>query len=100
MRIPKTINLIGRTIKVIEDKKLIHDNEWLGCAIYRENKIKLQPSTKERPLSKESIGSTYCHELVHWVLYSMGKHELNKDEEFVDLFGSLLHQALDSAKYD
>lgn len=100
MRIPTRINLIGRTIKVIQDNKLIHDNEWLGVAIYREDKIKLQPSTKQRPLTKECTGSTYCHELTHWILFSMGKHELNKDEEFVDLFGSLLHQALDSAKYD
>lgn len=33
---------------------------------------------------------TFYHELVHAVLFTMGK--ANHDEEFVDAFGSYLHQ--------
>ena len=33
---------------------------------------------------------TFCHELVHAILFTMGK--TTHEEEFVDAFGSLLHQ--------
>jgi len=36
--------------------------------------------------------STFYHELVHAVLFSMGKTGDKHDEEFVDLFGAFLHQ--------
>ena len=39
------------------------------------------------------INQTFCHELVHCILYSMGRNE--HDEVFVDNFASFLHQYLD-----
>ena len=99
MKIPSSFEIAGRKVKVVENSRLGHENEWLGAAVYREDKIELQPSTKDRPRTKDCLNQTFCHELVHWVLYSMGKHELNRDEEFVDLFGTFLHQALKTMKY-
>lgn len=40
----------------------------------------------------------YMHELTHCVL-SLMSHALNDNEEFVNTFSGLLHQALTSAKF-
>lgn len=41
-------------------------------------------------LSKQDEEQTFYHELVHAILFTMGK--INHDEEFTDLFGAFLHQ--------
>jgi Zn-dependent peptidase ImmA (M78 family) len=41
-------------------------------------------------LPEQAQEATFYHELVHAVLFTMGK--TNHDEEFVDTFGGLLHQ--------
>lgn len=52
------------------------------------------PSTQEilirAGMNKQITDQTLCHELVHAILFTMGKS--NHDEEFTDAFGSLLHQ--------
>jgi len=47
--------------------------------------IKLRSS-----LPEQAQEVTFYHELVHAILFTMGK--TNHDEEFVDTFGGLLHQ--------
>lgn len=94
MQIPTSLILAGQLVKVVKNPKLIHDNEWYGAAVYRESKIELQTSTKSRPLTRNCLEVSFCHELVHWILHSMGESEKNKDEKFVELFGVFLHQAL------
>ena len=37
-------------------------------------------------------------ELVHAILHNMGEDDLNDNEKFVDVFGSLLHQVWVSIK--
>jgi hypothetical protein len=39
------------------------------------------------------LEQTYCHEVIHAILYSMGFSD-NHDEEFVDSFSVFLHQYL------
>lgn len=41
-------------------------------------------------LSPQAMATTFYHELVHAILYTMGK--IQHDEEFVDTFGGFLHQ--------
>jgi hypothetical protein len=41
-------------------------------------------------MNKQSTEQTFYHELVHAIMFTMGK--LNHDEEFTDAFGALLHQ--------
>ena len=41
-------------------------------------------------MNKQSTEQTFYHELVHAILFTMGK--LTHDEEFVDTFGAFLHQ--------
>ncbi len=46
------------------------------------------------------LEGTFCHELVHIMLYFAGEHELRNNEKFVDVFSGLLHQALTTAVYE
>jgi len=41
-------------------------------------------------MNRQTTEQTFYHELVHAILFTMGK--LNHDEEFVDTFGAFLHQ--------
>lgn len=41
-------------------------------------------------MNKQTTEQTFYHELVHAIMFTMGK--LNHDEEFTDAFGALLHQ--------
>lgn len=49
-------------------------------------------------LPTEVKGQTYCHELVHTILFSMGKPAAEHDEVFVDAFATFLHQYLKQHK--
>ena len=100
MKIPKRFKLMGRTIKVKYEKKIRFRKDWAGSAIYREHKITIQSSSKEFPLSRDDIEQSFLHELTHWILYMGQKDKLNSDEDFVDLFASLLHQAITTMEYD
>jgi hypothetical protein len=41
-------------------------------------------------MNKQTTEQTFYHELVHAIMFTMGK--LNHDEEFVDTFAAFLHQ--------
>lgn len=49
-------------------------------------------------MSPQATEVTFYHELVHAILFSMGK--MTHDEEFVENFGSLLHQFNKTVKDD
>lgn len=44
----------------------------------------------KKGLTDQATAVTFYHELVHAILFTMGK--MQHDEEFVDAFGSLLYQ--------
>ena len=98
MIIPKKFRLAGRVIRVRYDERLAHRDSMSGCAEYRYDRILLQPSTKSQPRTPSSIGDTFCHELVHWILHMIGEDELNDNERFVKSFSGLLHQYLITKK--
>ena len=107
MQIPKRFKLLGFTIEVVENPKLLNDRDWIGAACYNECKIEILPSSDVRPIAKEKIEQTFCHELSHFLSYyagaavnhKLGGDYLHQNEEFVDLLGSLLHQALTTMEY-
>lgn len=47
-------------------------------------------------MSEQTYAATFYHELVHAILFTMGK--LDHNEEFVDAFGALLHQYVITCK--
>ncbi len=94
MKIPKEFELIDDLIKVELDKSLNNEKGHIAFADYVNDKIILDDSDFWRKCQNEC----FFHELVHWILYKMG-NDLEKDEKFVGLFGSLLHQAFKTMEY-
>lgn len=99
-RIPKTLKLLGHTVTVrIVSKRDWEDladkypemDECVGFWVPDDNLIVLL----RQPRSK--LWHTYCHELMHAVLY-YANSPLTHDEIFVDLTGALLAQALETAR--
>ena len=96
MKIPKSFQLLGRTIRVEFRDDLVQTADNQGEAHYRKDRIYIQPNAKGFPRSKEQVEATFCHELVHFILSEMEEEKLRQDERFVGLFSGLLHQALNS----
>lgn len=98
---------MGMTIEVKDDPALLHERNWTGAADYTKSLITLQPIDATYPCTPEKREQVFYHELVHHISYHAGaavNHELEKglhtNEEFVDLFAALLHQALTTMEYD
>jgi len=107
MKIPKRFKLLGHTIEVTENPALMNDRNWNGAARYDDCKIELLPISDATPRHITSYEQTFCHELMHYLLWAGGgavNHELkdhiHHNEEFVDLMGGLLHQVLTTAEYE
>lgn len=97
--VPKEFNLLGHTIAVKTNNDRMGDKHALGYCHPLHNKITLADTTDGKPLQLSVIEHTFCHELVHLILNTMGEDELYKNEKFVDVFGGLLHQYLTTAKF-
>lgn len=91
MRVPERFGLFGQTWRVERDKFLSDREGLLGKCDTDECLIVLQEG-----LSESVSEQVYLHELVHAVLDSM-HDDLSKNEQFVDIFSALLHQAFTSA---
>jgi hypothetical protein len=52
-----------------------------------------------QPLPPAEVRDTFWHEVTHGILNAMG-HALNRDEDFVREFATLLTGAIDSARFD
>lgn len=99
--------MFGQTITVLfAPEKFTEADGRYGFSSYRQNEIQLRPSTSVLPLSQEQIEQTLWHEVTHFILlhagaaYSGKSDYMHQDEGFVDLVGSLLHQALATMEYD
>lgn len=90
MRIPKQYELGAITWKVVQSDHLLgaYGATYSGKGIV-EVLFDLPKQIKEQ---------TFCHELVHSILFAMGKPQTEHDETFVDGFATFLHQYLNTAK--
>lgn len=84
MIIPTSFVLGGTTWTVEAADQLLGA---LGASYPQEAKVRLLKS-----LPRQIKEQTFCHELVHCILYSMGKPNDQHDEVFVDGFATFLHQ--------
>ena len=98
MVIPKKIQIMDSEIRIEWDEHLHFKDDSTGSANYRENKIVLQPSTKKWPVDDADMIHTLFHEITHWILHKM-ESELKSDEQFVEVFSGLMHQALVSGEF-
>lgn len=83
MKIPKSFTLGGMTWQVVYSEQV---KEWAWC-LMDSQRIMLT-----KGMSPQLEGRTFCHELVHSIMYTMGLRD--HDEKFVDGFAALLHQYL------
>lgn len=91
--IPHKFKLANKTHKVILDEEYLRDNKLWGEADFDDYIIRLcHRDHTNKILSKSTKGKVFYHELVHEILNSMGEHELNENETFVDKFGCLLYE--------
>jgi hypothetical protein len=90
MKIPKFFQLGGTIWKVELVDQLVGA---YGTTTPQDTTVRLLKS-----LNKQVKEQTLCHELVHCILYSMGKPTHDHDEVFVDGFATFLHQYLNSVK--
>lgn len=98
-RIPKTFSLLGHviTVRIVSKRDweaLAEDNDLedaLACWSPDSDLILIKRQTREQMLH------AFAHELTHAVLDMMSS-KLSYDEAFVDTFGGLLAQAMDTAR--
>ena len=91
--IPAKYKLLGHTISV----RIVPESRWKAkdcVGTYEPHRHRILIRGSATPSLREH---TYVHELVHSILGAMG-HRLNEDEEFVDMFAGLLHQALTTSE--
>lgn len=98
MKIPKTFELMGTKIEVVEDADIMQNDDAMGMAVYRMDKIKIAPNVPSRFMSQDQKEHVFLHELMHWIFYKLNKDDLRKDEDLVDMISDLLHQAIKSAE--
>jgi len=99
MKIPKRFKLLASTTNVVFDDRRLDDLNAYGYHEPTTNVITLSRIDGIKDICEDLILDTFYHERTHAILYAMGKRELNKDEEFVDLFSKLLRQADETAEY-
>ena len=99
MHIPTSFWLYGQKITVNFVDDLLEGEDCVGEALYRKNLIRLQRNNKAIDRPQTQMEATFCHELVHFILLMMQEDDLRKNEKFVDHFGRLLHQALNTMEY-
>jgi hypothetical protein len=90
MRIPKSYQLGAITWVVEQVDPLLNA---YGACYAGLAKVQL-----DKTLSLQIKEQTFCHELVHSILYAMGKPTTDHDEVFVDGFAAFLHQYLKTNK--
>lgn len=92
--IPKQLQLMGHALSVkIVPAKNWSDDDAMGFFNSQNMTISVIAG-----LDAQRTQQIFCHELVHAILHCMGEEKLNCNEKFVDVFGSLLHQAWTSVK--
>ncbi len=94
MKIPDKFMLMGREIEVRWRDDLADREDASGNASWRRGRIELQGSCVGHEIARGYIEQSYLHELTHLILLAMGQEEVSEDEDFVDMFSNLLHQAV------
>lgn len=89
----KSFKILGKTVKIVYSKDLEDKRDCLG--LWEDDKCRI---TIQQDLPQGQKEHTLWHEITHCILDSMGEEKLSKNEKFVDLFGGLLHQVVNSLK--
>lgn len=99
-RIPKSYKLFGSEIKVKWDNFRMNDIDAYGEYCHSALTISLSDIDGVRNIDEDKILDTFYHEKVHSILSAMREDELNKNEQFVDIFAKLLRQSIETEVYE
>lgn len=99
--IPETFKLAGKTwtVRVVDQETLreqaaiLDGTELMGLCTSHDSTIWLCDETKG-----QERDHTFCHELTHAILFTLGWGKINRDEDKVDALGGMIHQFLDTKK--
>ena len=95
--IPKYFDLMGHAIEVRQVKVPPGIKDEIDShATWQKDKQLITINVFGQ--SETLLHHTYLHEVTHAILDAMGKEDLSKDEEFVDMFSGLLHQVLTTGR--
>lgn len=100
MKIPSEFKVFGKTIKVKFDDNINYKEDRNGMASYRTNTITLQPRRRGAKRPVENVEVTYLHELFHFIFFFAERSKLRDDEELINLCANILHQILQTSKYE
>lgn len=84
---PTSFKLLNHTIRVKENPTPTDTGKY-GVAEYPKNEIRLYTDGCDDSV----VAHTFYHELVHFLFYMAGRHDLADDETLVDILGGLLAQ--------
>ena len=91
--IPRRFQIHGHEVRV----KILTDVSWRRLKLPKDAVGIFDPTSHVIALRNElgdtELGHAFCHEFTHALLDAMN-HKLSFNEVFVDNFGAILHQAL------
>lgn len=99
LTLPKKVK-VGDKWYSVEIAESMQDRLYMGEVHYAKQTITLaRKSYHGIPLKLSALHETFWHELTHAILESMGRTQLNNDENFVEEFSSRLAKAIASARF-
>ena len=99
--IPRKIR-IGNKMYTIDIVETMMRQADMSRIFYDDKRIMIgkKSNVTGKAYKKKELDNSFYHELVHGILYDMGRHRLNADEEFVTEFANRLQDALKSARFE
>lgn len=94
MKPPTRFELQGRTIRVVEVDEIANGDAY-GSWDPDDDRMRIQAD-----LPRDLRYATFLHECCHAWMDALNRHDLSKDEAFVDGLAGLVHQMLKSQRFD
>jgi hypothetical protein len=99
LTLPKKLK-VGDNWYSVDVAETMRERLYMGEVHYGKRTITLaRKSYHGVPLKLSALHETFWHELTHAILESMGRTELNNDEDFVEEFSNRLAKAIASARF-
>jgi hypothetical protein len=98
LRIPKAFGLFAHRVVVERRKHVRADDGDPAHGLWVPEQYKVLLETMRRG-QRSNIEQSFCHEVVHSWLSSLGYNELSENETFVDQLGQAFHQYLTTVEY-
>ena len=98
--IPRKMRIGNRQYSV-EIVEAMVEKRVMGRISYTAQTIKLgrRSNVTHKTFAPEQVQESFWHEVIHGILYDMGRDTLNRDERFVTEFAHRLTKAINSARF-